>query len=501
MITVTSGLRRAAAQNHSLAAVRSHGRELSFGEVWDRGVRVANSLRALGLKPGDRLATLEDNCLESSDLIFGAAIANIVRVPLYRKNSAEAHRKMITQTGCSAVFVSTEALPELEGIDLEGARLIIRDDTYEKWLANQSSEDPEIPVDPDDPFIIRHSSGTTGTPKGAVLTHRAWVGAGRDIFYMVPPVNQGDRVLLTGPISHGSGYLLWPVWMKGGCAVVESHDTARTIDRFCNEDIAYYFCVPTMLAGLVQHVEEGDPCSFPSLKAILIAGSPMQPSLALRARKTFGDTLYQWYGQTEVAMGSCMGPKEWFAEIPGSEPLRSVGRIAPFSEVEARDDNNQPVAVGETGEIAVRCEGIMSELWGQAEMTAERLKDGWVLTGDIGYIDANGYLYMVDRASDMIISGGLNIWPAELENVISEHPAVVEVAVCGIPSEKWGETPLAVIVVKEPGAVSEEEIVELCLNQLGKVKRPGKVLIQLDPLPRTVVGKIKRKDLPLLLDE
>lgn len=501
MMTVTSGLRRAAAQNQSMAAVRSYGKELSFAEIWDRGVRVANGLRALGLQPGDRVATLEDNCLESSDLIFGAAIANLARVPLYRKNSAEAHRKMIIGTGCKALVVSAEALPEIEGIDLEDVQIVLRDDGYEEWLAKQSNEDPQIPVDPDDIFVIRHSSGTTGTPKGAVLTHKAWLGAGRDIFYFVPPVDRGDRVLLTGPISHGSGYLLYPVWMKGGCAVVESHDAERTIDRFCNENIAYYFCVPTMLNGLVQHAEEKGDCTFPSLKTILIAGSPMQPSLALRAREVFGDTLYQWFGQTEVAMGSCMGPKEWFSEVRGSEPLRSVGRIAPFCEAEPRDKNNQPVPVGEPGEIAILCDGAMRELWGQPEMTAERIKDGWVLTGDIGYIDENGYLYLVDRASDMIISGGLNIWPAELENVISEHPAVVEAAVCGIPSEKWGETPLAVIVVKELGDVTEEEIVELCLEKLGRVKRPGKVLIQRDPLPRTVVGKLKRKDLPQLLNE
>ncbi|MCY4425707.1 MAG: long-chain fatty acid--CoA ligase [Halieaceae bacterium] len=375
-MTVTSGLRRAAAQNHSMAAVRSYGKELTYGEVWDRGVRVANGLRALGLQPGDRLATLEDNCLESSDLIFGAAIANVARVPLYRKNSGEAHRKMIMQTGCKALFVSTEALPEIEGIDLEGVQIVLRDEGYEDWLAKQSNEDPQTLVDPDDIFVIRHSSGTTGTPKGAVLTHQAWVDAGRDIFYMVPPVNLGDRCLLTGPISHGSGYLLWPVWMKGGCAVVESHDPERTIDLFCNEDIAYYFGVPIMIEGLVQHAGEKGSCTFPALKAILIAGAPMFTNLALKAHEVFGDVLYQWYGQTEVAMGSCMGPKEWFSEVPGSEPLRSVGRIAPFCEVEARDENNQPVPVGESGEIAVRCDGRMRELWGQPEMTAERLIDG-----------------------------------------------------------------------------------------------------------------------------
>ena len=500
MITVTSGIRRTAAHNHSRTAVRSHGQELTYGEVWDRSLRVANGLRALGMQKGDRLATLEDNSLESSEIIIGAAVANIVRVPLYRRNSAESHQKMITQTGCGAVFVSASALHELEGINLDGMHVIVRDENYEDWLAGQSNKDPEVPVDPNDLFIIRHSAGTTGSPKGVAVTHRAWVGLAHDLFYMLPRVEPGDRCLFTGPISHGAGYLLWPMWMAGGCTVVESHDVARVIDRFSNDDIAYYFAVPTMIADIVQHVG-GSPGSFPSLKAVLISGAPITPKAVLNARAVFGDVLHQWYGQTEASPGGFMTPRDWFAEVPGSEPLRSVGRVPPFSEVEVRDEHNRAVGEGEAGELAIRCAGTMRELWGEPEMTAQRVKDGWVLTGDIGYIDANGYIYLVDRAADMIISGGFNIWPTELENVISEHPAVVEVAVCGIPDERWGETPLAVVVVDDMEAVSEAEIVELCLNRLGRIKRPGRVLIQLNQLPRSVVGKVQRRKLPELLDE
>jgi acyl-CoA synthetase (AMP-forming)/AMP-acid ligase II len=167
----------------------------------------------------------------------------------------------------------------------------------------------------------------------------------------------------------------------------------------------------------------------------------------------------------------------------------------PFAQLQIWDEDNKPVQPGETGEIVAKCEGQMRGFWNNLEATAERIVDGWVKTGDIGRLDANGYLYMLDRRDDMVISGGFNIYPAELENVIAAHPDVVEVAVFGIPDERWGETPCAVVCVKAEASVTEKELVELCSVHLGNYKRPGKVVLRRDPLPKTPVGKIKRKEL------
>jgi acyl-CoA synthetase (AMP-forming)/AMP-acid ligase II len=203
--------------------------------------------------------------------------------------------------------------------------------------------------------------------------------------------------------------------------------------------------------------------------------------------------MYQMYGQTECVPGTWLGPEEWFAEIDGSDPIVSCGRPLPYTEVEIRDENNQPLPLGEEGEIALRSDGQMVCIWGEPELTAQRLVDGWVLTGDIGRFDENGYVYLQDRKDDMIISGGFNIWPAELEQVIGDLPGVREVSVFGIPDDRWGETPMAIVVLDEEGAVDETAVIETCRKRLGSYKKPGRVQFSTDPLARTPLGKVSRK--------
>ena len=208
--------------------------------------------------------------------------------------------------------------------------------------------------------------------------------------------------------------------------------------------------------------------------------------------------LYQGYGQTEALPVCMMGPSEWFSTVEGSNPLRSAGRALPFAYLQIRDpdDPDQDLGLDVEGEIAIRCDGQMVGFWEDAAATEARMtSDGFVLTGDIGLLDTNGYLYVLDRKDDMIISGGFNIWPAELENVISDHPDVVEVAVFAIPDDRWGETPVAVCVTADGASVTEADIVDLCRDRLGAYKRPARVLFQAEPLPRSPVGKIQRKTL------
>ncbi len=190
-----------------------------------------------------------------------------------------------------------------------------------------------------------------------------------------------------------------------------------------------------------------------------------------------------------------MDPKQWFVEVAGSSPLRACGMPLPYAQLEIWDESGAALPPGTPGEIVAKADGQMKGFWNDPAATAERIVNGWVKTGDIGMLDANGYLYMLDRAGDMIISGGYNIYPAELENVLAGHAEVIEAAVFGIPDAKWGETPCAVCCVKPGAKVTGAELAELCAQALGHYKRPGKVVLRGEPLPKTPVGKIKRKEL------
>jgi acyl-CoA synthetase (AMP-forming)/AMP-acid ligase II len=491
-------MRRAALHYSNREAIVHNNTRLTFAQAWERGVKLANGLLAMGLQPGDRVGVLEDNSVEAADLFQAAAIANLVRVPLYPRNGRPAHTHMLGQTNCRALLVSQQHAEEVTGLDQELPDLehiFIRDDGYEAWLASQSAQDPEVSVSPNDYFIIRHTGGTTGLSKGVAYTHKAWLAAGRDWFYTFPPVEPGDKCLHLGPISHGSGYQSLPIWLSGGCNVMVDHfETTETFDLIEREQINFGFMVPTMMNAVV-HDNSSRGRNFSSLKCLLIAAAPIQDATALAAREVFGDVLYQGYGQTEVLPVSMMNSAQWFGDIEGSNPLRACGLALPFSEVEIWDEENNPLPANEVGEIVARSDGMMSEFWNNPEATAQRMVNGWIKTGDLGKIDGNGYLYVVDRADDMIISGGFNIWPAELENVLAGHPNVLEVAVFGIPHERWGETPHALCVIEEGAQVSEEELVQMVVDDLGSYKKPGSLTITTDPLPKSPVGKIKRKDL------
>jgi acyl-CoA synthetase (AMP-forming)/AMP-acid ligase II len=489
-------MRRSAGFHRNRPAVVSGNTTLTYDQAWTRGIRFANGLMSLGAQRGDRVAVLEDNCLASADFFLGAAIANLVRVPLYRRNSRQAHAQMLRQTGCRILVTAQDVLEEVAGLvdelpDLE--HVLIRDDSYEDWLAGLPDDDPHPRVEPDDFHVIRHSAGTTGVPKGIAFSHRAWMNIERNWTFLLPPIEIGDYSIHVGPISHGSGYLFLPTWLAGGCNVLEPGFNGPRLLDLLSRYGGYTFGVPTMIFDLVSG--DNDAPNLERLKAFVVSGAPIHPETALAARDLLGPKLYQLYGQTECTPAAFMGPAEWFGDIPGSEPLLSCGRVMPYAELEIRDEANQPLPCGETGEVALRSDGQMTCIWGEADMTARRLVDGWVLTGDIGKLDGNGFLYLQDRKDDLIISGGYNIWPAELETAIMGLPGVREVAVFAVPHSTWGETPMA-LVVREPGAtLTEADIVGRCVLALGSYKKPTAVRLLDAPLARTPLGKISRKAL------
>jgi acyl-CoA synthetase (AMP-forming)/AMP-acid ligase II len=450
----------------------------------------------MGVQPGDRVAGLEDNNLGAADFLVGCAVAGAVRVPLYPRNSRTAHQYMVEHTQCKVVLADGTYADSVTGLEREIADLdhvVIRDADYEEWLAGHDDTDPDVAISEDDWYIIRHSGGTTGRAKGVGYTHHDWLVVCRNWLYPVERLTSASAVGHAAPISHGSGYLFVPGWLHGVPNVLFGRfETGTVLDLMEQHRVSHMFAVPTVVHALA-HDPSAAGRDWSNLKAILIGGAPITDDSALLARRVFGNSLYQLYGLTEIVPISFMDSRDWFGEVGGSTPLRSAGKIMPFAEVEIRGEDGSALPMGQEGEIVAKAEGQMRGYWGDDELDASRVVEGWIRTGDVGKVDANGYLYILDRVDDMIVSGGFNIWPAELETVIADHPAVLEVAVFAVPDDRWGETPLAVCCVDQIEAVTAEEIIELCRVRLGSYKKPSRVEFTTEPLPKSVVGKLQRK--------
>jgi acyl-CoA synthetase (AMP-forming)/AMP-acid ligase II len=497
-VDVPSLMRQAVSLNRRRTAVITEHRELTFEQMWDRGVRLANALRALGVRPGDRVAGLEDNNLGAADLFLGAAIAGAVRVPLYARNSAEAHAHMVEQTGTRVVLSDLAYADSVASLERDAdcvEHVVIRDDNYEKWLADQSDVDPMVDVDGDGWYIIRHSAGTTGRPKGVGYTQHDWLVNCRNWFYRLPNLRWGSVVGHAGPISHASGYLFLPTWLHGSTNLLfGGFDSRKVLAMMERHAVTHMFAPPSMVQALAADPSVRER-HLTALECVLVGGAPITDATALAGRDVFGDVLYQVFGQTEAVPLTIMTPQEWFGTYAGSTPMRAAGRLLPFARIEVRDEDGTVLPLGAEGELYAQVEGQMRGFWGDDELTSTRLVDGWVRTRDIGRIDENGFVYVLDRADDMIVSGGFNIWPAELETVIADHPDVIEVAVFAVPHERWGETPMAVCHVAPTATVTAEQIVELVTTRLGSYKKPGRVEFTHEPLPKSVVGKLLRKTL------
>lgn len=497
--TCTTALERAARYFAKRPAVRCAEGEFTFEQAWTRGLKLASALNARGLSAQDRVATLEENRIGAVDTYLAAAASNMVRVPLYPRNSIEAHAHMLTITESKILFVdkelATDEVRQLTSKVKSLQEVVVRDKDYESWLDSQTPLNRVAPTTEGDLHLIRFSGGTTGLPKGIPLTNRVWMCQLRDITYVLPRMAPGDVCLHMGTLSHGAGYLFIPTWIHGGINQLNlGFEAEKIIDALETDGVGFAFGAPSMLAELVR-AKNAKGRNFEHLKAIWIAGAPISHETALLSRDVFGERVYQMFAQTEAAPGVVMPPSEWYATIDGSAPLDAAGRVSPWTELEIRDENNQPMQIGEVGEITYRCDGQMTGYLGAPELNAEKLRDGWIFSGDVGYLDANGFLYIVDRKGAMIISGGYNIWPAELEQVISKIADVLEVAVVPIPDERWGETPLAICCLRPGSALTEQQVIEECRVRLGSYKKPGKVILQMESLPKTSVEKIDRRAL------
>ena len=343
---------------------------------------------------------------------------------------------------------------------------------------------------------LAFSSGTTGKPKAAVLDHEGWQNLYRSQYLTVPSIDHDDVFLAAGPLTHATSMMVYSLLAKGGKVVVLPKFSAEgVVEAVRQHGVTITFMVPTML-NMVLDASNFTPESLRSLRAVIYAGAPMPLRTLERALEVLGPIFFQNYGQSETVPASVLTGAEHAmisADPSKRHLLKSVGRPYPDAVVEIRDADDNKLGPGEIGEITMRCAAAMVGLYDDPEATAERFtSDGLVRTRDMGYFDEDGYLYVVDRKEDMIISGGFNIWPTEIEMVVSQDEAVEHAVVFGVPDEKWGETPWVVVVPKPGATIVPDRLLDLVVEELGSMKKPARIIVSDREIPQTATGKISR---------
>ncbi len=482
-------------------------RAYTFTEVGELSCRIANRLLALGLPGGTKGAVWAGNDVQAWACTLGLWRANMAWIPVNARNSATDNHYILDTFDCEVMFYQRQfaqvidhlrpTLPKIKHwvcIDADSPS----DPSLASWAAGVSAARPELDYPMDDVVMLSPTGGTTGMPKGVMNTHRS-TQTFIAHYMLACPYGADERPvnLAAAPMTHTAGLLAVPCTARGGTVVVVSKpDPALIFEAIARHRVTEFFLPPTVIYKLLDMpgIEKID---MSSVRYLMYGAAPMSVEKLKRAIELWGPIMAGGYGQTEApASISNLPPDQHFShgKLASEERLSSVGRPNPLIRVEMMNDDNRILPRGESGEICVRGDLVMKGYYKQPEKTAETIIDGWLHTGDIGHIDADGYLHITDRKKDMIISGGFNVYPSEVEQVIWSHPAVQDCAVIGVPDDKWGEAVKAVVELNEGQSATEEEIIALCKEKLGSVMAP-KTVDFVASLPRSTVGKVLKKDL------
>lgn len=491
MHTFADPLRRAVQVAPDKIALVSEGGSFTFAELSARCARLAGAMRALGLEHGDRVAVLADNSNEYIETYVGVPAAGMVVVPLNTRH----------------------ALPELEyALGDSGTRVLITDrdpgslaavvehvirigDDYEALLGRAGAVELGAGVDENDLAGLFYTGGTTGLSKGVMLSHRNLI-ANTFHWLSAAPQYPHDKYLIIAPLFHaaGSNAVLGCIWNTACQVTLDAFDPAAALDLVEQHGITETLAVPTMLAAMAE-VQNAKPRKVETLRLIVHGGSPIATEVLRRSHGGFpGARLVEVYGATELSpLATVLHDEQDLFDQPR---VRSCGRAVLGNELRVLDGNGEEVPRGEVGEVVVRGPNVMQGYWNKPEQTAAVLKDGAYWTGDLGYMDTDGYVFLVDRSKDMIITGGENVYSTEVEEVLYQHPAVLEAAAFGVPDDKWGEAVWAVVVPRaEHGNVDAAEIVEFCKQRIAGYKVPKGIDIRSDPLPKSGPGKVLKREL------
>ncbi|MFO1409076.1 MAG: AMP-binding protein [Steroidobacteraceae bacterium] len=501
-MAVSDFLERGALVNPDGPCMFMGPQRFSYREVLALCHRVANALGAAGLAPGRHAAILCDNDPAGFATSFGIMRAGLAYVPMDFRNSLEDNTRILDFGDADALFFQARFADQARALRARLPRLALMvclDErladfpSLEDWCAGASSEAPPLEIPLESIAWLQTGSGTSGDFRMAMVTHRVYHAF---VSYQLQWLPDPEPVMLVAaPITHAGGGLAYHVLALGGKLVLlEKPDTAAILEAIEAHRITKLFLPPTLIYRLMAHpdVRRRD---LSSLKYLAWSAAPMPPAKVREAIELFGPVLTQGYGQTEALGITSMAPAEFLVDgrIAPEERLTACGRPSlPFCRVAILDDNGAILPTGGHGEICVRGDQVMAGYYKNPQATAATLVDGWLHTGDIGYFDATGYLHIVDRKKDLIISGGFNVYPAEIEQVVAAHPDVHECAVIGVPDEEWGEAVKAVVVLRPGAGTTAAELVQWCRPRLGGVKTPKSVDLIAD-LPRSARGKVLRR--------
>jgi long-chain acyl-CoA synthetase len=480
----------------------------TYRQASERVHRLAAGLQSLGVKPGENIAILANNSHRYWETYFVADIAGTPLAPLNIRLAAHELEFIVNDGEIKALFLGPEYLELFNAFKdkAQGIKHVILLDgeapgtiPYEKLVAeNEPLPGPAREWQEDDMLNLCYTGGTTGLPKGVMLTQRNVVSNATHAAML--GFKSTDTWLHVAPMFHlADAWACYTLTFMGGTHVfVPGFTPQGTLDAIQQHRVTKTILVPTMINFLINYPGVQD-CDTSSLEMILYGASPMPVDRLLAAVNIFGPILLQAYGMTETAPLLTSWRPEWldFSEDPAARKrLSSCGREIPGVEVRIVDlQTGEDVRPGQAGEIVARGPNVMKGYWKRLDATAEALRDGWMHTGDVATVDEDNFVYIVDRAKDMIITGGENVYSTEVENAIFEHPGVMEAAVIGVPDERWGEAVVAIVVPREGQNLTEDDIISHCKTLIAGYKCPKKVVFQSEPLPKSGPGKILKTEL------
>jgi acyl-CoA synthetase (AMP-forming)/AMP-acid ligase II len=481
-------------------------RSYTFQEIGELSCRIANGLIAAGFEKETKAAVWSDNDVTGWGCALGLWRAGLAYIPINGRSTPAENQYVLDAFDCEALFFQQAFAPAIDALraSLPKVKLWVCIDadlpwapSLATWSAGQPITPPRVDYDMDDVVTLSATGGTTGAPKGVMNTHRSLQTYLAQFMIAFPYGTARPVNLAAAPMTHTAGMLSMSCTARGGTVVVLAKpDPALLLDAIKKHQVTEFFLPPTVIYRLLDlpGIEQQD---FSSLRYFIYGAAPMSVEKLKRAIEVFGPVMTEAYGQTEApASISYLTPAEHFVDgkIAPDERLSSVGRPNPLIRVEIKNDRGEILPQGETGEICVCGDLVMKGYYKAPDKTAETIIGGWLHTGDVGHFDADGYLHITDRKKDMIISGGFNVYPSEVEQVIWAHPAVQDCAVIGVPDDQWGEAVKAVVQLNAGQSVAASELVALCKEKLGSVKAPKSVDF-VAALPRSTIGKVLKKDL------
>ena len=486
-------------------AILFRDQAITYSQLDERSNRLAGALLALGARKGDRIAVQSWNRPELVELECALYKAGLVKVALNARLSTAEVIETVTNAEPVIMLAGPGHAQEIAGIaaQLPSIRKFIAIDRpqqdfldYETLLAQAPNLNLDEEMSPEDLAVLHYTSGSTGKLKAAMQTVGNRLASLRKVVMGRLRAQPGDVLALAGPITHASGMFIQPFLYQGGTVLLhERFDAEAFLAAIEKHKVTHCFVVPTMINMLVTHPRIKD-FDLGSLKIVTYGSAPIAPSRIREAWQALGPVLSQGYGAGETTGGLVsLSTEDHRAAIEDGQEdlLTSCGRAFSEAQLKLVDDNGREVAPGEIGEIVIRGPDVFAGYWREPELSAAALADGWLHTGDLARMDSRGYIYIVDRKKEMIISGGFNVYPTEVEQVLYRHPAIYEACVIGVPDPVWGEAIKAVIVTRGGHSATEEELIEHCRRYLADFKKPRSVDF-VSELPKNANGKLSRKD-------